>query len=230
MAFSTEAFKVQVDYLLSADDDELPEIARIAQIDAAIERYSLDLPNEVTKDVSGDGGNYYAISGLTSWSDGYSQILAIEYPAPTVASDEAPVYLEPDDWNDDYWDGSTRYIYLPNHAPASGESMRVRYTAPYVNSSDTYDIPPKHFYAVCMLAAGLCAQAISAKYSRTSDSTVSLDSVDHLSRAQQWAQRADEFIADYRDRLNLADDGTEPYGEFVDWDTRPSDRRTWLYH
>lgn len=230
MAFATHVLLAQVDYIISADNDELSENARISQLESAIERYSHDLPDEVIEDVSGDGGNYYAISSLTSWSEGFSRIIAIEYPAPTVASDEAPVYLDPEDWTDDYWDGSTRYLYLPNHAPAAADAMRIRYTAPYTPASDAYSIPDEHFGAVCNLAAGLCAQAIANKYSRSSDSTIVVDSVNHMTRAFEWSQRARELINAYRDQLNIPTDGAQPFSLFVDWDTAPAEGQTWLYH
>ena len=101
-------------------------------VKAALERYSRDRPDEVTDDITGDGGKYYGIvASLSAWSEGASRITAIEYPAPTVASDEAPTYLEPEDWDDDYWDGSTRYLWLPNLAPPNTEALRVRFTAPW---------------------------------------------------------------------------------------------------
>lgn len=116
-------FRDQVDYLLQSNADELPEIAVDQQIEAAVERYSHDLPDEVTTDVTGDGGKYYATSNLTSFVDGFSHIVSIEYPAATIASDETPQYLEPEDWDDDYWASSTRYLFLPNHSPAATETM-----------------------------------------------------------------------------------------------------------
>jgi hypothetical protein len=236
MTIAQATFQNVVDALLSADNDEFSEVRRSEMIKAAVERYSHDRPDEITEDETGDGGNYYATSGLASWSEGFSRVLSIQYPAPTVASDEAPVYLEPEDWDDDYWDGSIRYIYLPNHAPANTEAMRVRYTAPYAWTSGATDVPAAHFYAVCNLAAGLCAQAIAQKYSRTSDSTISLDSVDHLSRAQQWAARARELIKLYEEFFGLSGGDGEPKqqaaGEFVDMDTAPSwpSARRYLYH
>lgn len=232
MATTTATFLNVVDGLISADDDEITQIRRNECVKAAFERYSLDNPQEITGDITGDAGNYYAVGGLTSWSEGFSRVLSIQYPAPTVASDEAPVYLDPEDYDDDYWDGSTRYIYLPNHAPASTEKMRVRYSAPYAAD----EIPAGHFYAVCNLAAGLCAQTIASKYSRTSDSTIAADSVDHLTRAQQWSDRAREWIRHYEEQMGIRGDSGDPSeraaGEFVDLDTAPSwpGNRKYLYH
>jgi hypothetical protein len=292
MAISLTVFRAQVDGLLSADNDELSQLRRERQIKAALERYSRDRPDEVTEDITGDAGKYYGIvASLTSWVEGFSRVVAIEYPAPTVASDEAPTYLEPEDWDDDYWDGTTRYLWLPNHAPSAAEALRVRYTAPYawtasttittavadvghgfsvddwlykeelswveatdariathqvsaVADVDNYtralleaDPPVQDFFAICNLAGGLCAQAIADKYSRTSDSTIAVDSVDHLSRADQWSRRARELMALYADHMGIGGDGdagtTAPAaGDFVDWDTAPGwpTGRDYLFH
>ena len=289
MAISLTVFRAQVDGLLSADDNELSQLRRERMIKAAVERYSHDAPDEVTDDVTGDAGNYYGlVAGLAAWVEGFSRVIRIEYPAPTVASDEAPVYLEPEDWDDDYWDGTTRYLYLPNHAPAATEAMRIRFTAPHdwtassateaieqtahgllvddyaykdgrpwIEATDAriathivsavadvdnftvkpleVDTPVQDFFAICNLAAGLCAQAISDKYSRTSDSTIAVDSVDHLSRADQWSRRASELMALYDGHMGLdGDDGmfVQAAGDFVDWNTVPSwpGTQRWLFH
>ncbi len=289
MAITLTVFRAQVDGLLSANDDELSRLRRERLIKAALERYSHDAPDELTTDVTGDGGKYYAIAtSLTSWVEGFSRIVAIEYPAPTIANDEAPTYLEPEDWDDDYWASSLRYLWLPNIAPPNTEAMRIRFTAPYswtasattqaivkvahgfsvddfvyledlswivatdsriathqvsaVADVDNFtvvplevDPPVQDFFAICNLAAGLCAQAIADRYSRTSDSTIAADSVDHLSRADQWSRRARELMALYSDHLGLGgDDGitTHGTGAFVDWDTTPSwpSGRRFLFH
>jgi len=234
MTYSLVQILAQVDHVISADDDELSAAARTEQIKAAIERYSHDMPDIITEDEAGDAGKYYAVSGLASWSEGFSQIISIQYPAPTVASDEAPVYLDPEDWDDNYWDGSTRYIYLPNHAPAATEAMRIRYTAPYTATNSAYDIPPAHFYAVCNLAASFCCRAISNKYSRTNDNIIAADSVNHLTRAEEWSRRASTLQRMYAEELNISDGSAGgaggAAGQFIDWDTKPSETRRWLYH
>lgn len=289
MAITLTVFLAQVDGLLSADDDELSQLRREWNIKAALERYSRDNPDEVTVDVSGDGGNYYAIAAnLTYWVEGFSQIIAIQYPAPTVASDEAPVYLDREDWDDNYWDGSTRYLFLPNHSPAATEAMRIQYIAPYaweasavtesvayethgfsgddwiykdgaswiettdariathqvtaVADVDNYtrailqvDPPTNDFFAICYLGAGYSAQAIADKYSRSSDSPISADTINHLNKANQWSLRARELIGLYEQHMGLADgmaggDGSTPAaGDFVDWDTSPYNR-SYLFH
>ncbi len=287
-------FLAQLDALVSAFDDELAQVRREHQVKAAMQRYSEDKPLIESDDVTGDGGKYYVpSSALSAWDEGLSRIKSIEYPAATIASDEAPQYLGADDWDENYWadvSGTlTRHLYLPNHAPASTETMRILYTTSYqwsagnvttsvnqashgfsandfvykntsqmwVEVSNTLtnlathqvttvtdtdnivvtdlsvDIPPGDFFAICNLAAGLVCQALAAKYSRTADSTLSLDSVDHTPRAQAFAARAKEFIGMYDEHLKLGEEGKTAdtaAGTFVDWDTVPNRFRRWVFH
>lgn len=275
MAITLIVFRAQVEGLLSSEDTEISQLRRDRLIKAALEHYSQDRPYEVIADVTGDGGKYYDIATeLTEWIEGFSRIKAIEYPAATIASDETPLYLDNGDWDDDYWQGGTRYLWLPNHAPAATESMRIRYTAPYdwavstvtlnvqqsnhgfqaddyiyeeagtweeatdqriathqvssVTDTDNFvtnvlqaDPPVGDFFAICQLAAAKIAQAVAAKYSRTNDNIIAADSVNHLSRAQEWARRAEEFMKSYREHMGLTEVANRSSGIFIDMDTAP---------
>lgn len=96
------------------------------------------------------------------------------------------------------------------------------------------DVPPADFFALCWLAAGYCCQALADKFSRTNDTLINADSVNHISRAQEFRNRAKELIGFYEKHMGLTkDDNTAVLGmgEFVDWNTSPSaTRRTWLTH
>lgn len=136
MAFTLDVFKAYVDGMFDADDDIISDLRRYRAIKEALEYYSDDRPDSETDDVTGDAGKYYPIaSNLTEWVEDFSFIKDIEYPAATIASDETPVYLEPEDWREDYWvevsGTQTRYLYLPHHSPAATEIMRITYAVPY---------------------------------------------------------------------------------------------------
>lgn len=132
MTIALSTFRTQTQTLVPDYDTELTDEDCNRAVRAAVEQYSEHFPDEEIDDVTGDAGRYYVLStSLDSWSEGFSRIVDIQYPAPAVASDEAPVYLNPEDWRDDYWAADIRYLYLPNHAPAATESMRIRYTKPY---------------------------------------------------------------------------------------------------
>lgn len=242
MATTLATFNTQVQILLGPNDatTELSSAQIDAMIKAAVERYSHDAPDDLAEDESGDGGRYYDIASLLgSWVEDFSSITRIEYPAQAIADDEIPQYLGKEDWRDDYWQGGTRYLFLPNHSPAATETMRIEYTIPYVwtdpGGGEQTTTPAQDFYAICHLAAGLCCQAIAAKYSRTSDSTITADSARHTSRAAEFARRAREYISFYENHLGLGDAGADTIkgaGEFVDMDTAPSwpTGRRYLFH
>jgi len=228
MAKALSVFRAQVDYLIAANEDELSWEAREEIIKSAFQAYSHDAPNQHTDDVTGDGGNYYPLSGdskvLADWSEGFSRIVNVEYPAASVADDEVPQYLEAEDWRSDYWASDVRYLYMPNHSPAASEKMRVTYTIPYelAGTPETVAIPDQDFFAVCELAAGMCCQATAAKYARIGDSTIGADSTEHVSKSRNFAARAKAFMESYREHMGLGKDAGEgPAGEFVDWDTEP---------
>jgi len=136
MSFLLSVFDAQVNNLLEGDTDLLSLLARYRNITSAVEKYSGDAPDVLIAEVTGDGGQYYPIaSNLSGWVEGQSDIISVEYPAATIASDEAPTYLDDDDYQDDFWalasGTQTRYLYLPTVAPPATDTMRIAYTAPY---------------------------------------------------------------------------------------------------
>lgn len=280
MALLLSVYDTMVNDLISGDTDILSQLRRYRMITAAVERYSRDRPDTSIEDVTGDGGKYYVLStALDNWTEGFSRVVGIEYPAAAVASDETPTYLEPEDWDDAFWaeitGTQTRHLYLPNHAPAATETMRITYTVPwlwvaagtgtavastghgfsvndyvYLDGSTYYaagdrriathqvtavadvdnftvkflgaSIPQEDFFAVCNLAAGLCCQAIAAKFAQSKDSTTNIDSAAHASKSTDYAARAQEFIKLYETHLGLNEDTpVKAAGAFVDMDTVP---------
>ena len=117
------------------------------QCKAALEEYSHDVPDETVAEFAGDGGQYYGLTAkLTSWVDGFSTIVSVEYPAASVATDEEPQYLENEDFViiEALADSTpTEYLYFPNHSPDSDETVRATYTLPYAFSGGTpaVDVP-----------------------------------------------------------------------------------------
>jgi hypothetical protein len=232
-------FRLTVDSLLGAvDTDELPEATIDEQIKAAVERYSREVTRpDYVLDLAGDGGKYYAIAAnLTNWSEGFSTITSIQYDAPALASDESPVYLDPEDWDEDYWTD------LSGTHPASTETMRISYTWLYAwsGSPEATTTPTGDYYAICYLAAGLCCRMMQAKYAAVGDSAINADSAAHSDKSSRYAQAARDFIDMYQRHIGLSagsgEDGAmgkQPFGEFVDWDTYPggpSDRTFMFRH
>lgn len=239
MATALSVFLAQVDALVSAGDDILAEASRESMIKAALEQYNRDVPKTIAEDEAGDGGKYYVLAGagavLANWVDGFSRIIDIEYPAVVVSEDGVPQYLEPEDWRSDYYVGSLRYLFFPNHAPGATEAFRVTFSAPYVfaNEPEDTDTPTQDFFAICNLSASMVCEALAAKYSKTSDSTISADAVGHSKRGLEYAGRALEFRALYDQHVGLGDDADVlAASKFADIDTFPGwpKGRQYMFH
>lgn len=138
MGIALSVFKAQIDNIVypaqtGIDTSIMLALSRDRATKAAVESYSIDRPTEVATDVTGDGGKYYPIvTSLTSWVEGFSRVVDVQYPAAVVADDDTPVYVDREEWVDNYFAGGLRYLYLTNAAPAATEKMRITYTAPYL--------------------------------------------------------------------------------------------------
>ncbi len=232
MTTALSVFNARVDIKLEGvSEGEYPSDSRDEQIEAALERYSKDRPKEsAVKDLSGDGGKYYEINAtiFTGWVEGFSRIILLEYPAPTIASDDPPTPLEDEDWIDDYRDATKRYLYLPNHTPGSSETMRITYTLPYVfanEGSETTDTPEQDFDAICHLAAGLCCQALAVKYGQSIEPTIGVDVINYAQKSDFYARRAKELIALYEEHLGI-EEGVAAAGVIAELDVET----TYLFH
>lgn len=296
MTIPITLFKTQVENLIPGLlPGEATDINRFQQIRQATADFSRIRPDITTVDVTGDGGRYYAINSTNfpGYVDNFSRIRSIQYPNAEIAADEVPQYLEPEDWSEDYYDDSNvRYLFLPNHAPAATEEMRIQFSAfftwvagsmtvspsqeghgfsanDYVYEDDTNiwigdslnlmathqvtvvtdvdnftaavletNVPPEvSFFTICNRVACLLCTEIAARYSRTSDSTIAADSVNHPTRALMFSDRAKEFCAKWEEAMGIgkfAEEGGSylPASEFVDFDTfaRWPRQREFLHH
>ena len=207
MAILLSTFLSQTDGQIAADNDIFDDLERYRAIKSAVELYSGDQPDDYVEDVTGDGGKYYGLAAsLTYWTEGFSRVTAIEYPAAAIASDETPTYLEPENWDDEYWASGTRYLYLPNHSPAATEAMRITYTMPYLWATSSTTT------AVNQEAHGLsvddyCYQDSSGDYQKATDDQIATHQVSAVADADNFTAKileVDVPTADFFAACNLA--------------------------
>lgn len=228
MSIKESAFVEQVDEELRGISlAEINADARQVQLLAALERYNKDRPGEDIVDVSGDGGKYYEITttDFPKWIEGFSRVILIEYPAPTIADDDPPKVLESDDWIDNYRDPTKRYLYLTRYSPSSSETMRITYTFPHTFSAPTgeeieVEVPAQDFYAVCALAASYCCGALAAKYGQSKDSGIGADAVRYGTKSGRYERRAVKFLAKYNHHMGFGKTGLKGESVIHEWDLR----------
>lgn len=140
------------------------------------------------------------------------------------------------------------YVYLesaldcPVWQSTTGAELLATHQVKTVTDADTViltelasNLPNVRFYIVCVRAACLLCNEIAARYSRTSDSTISLDSVDHPSRTDNFLALAERYCQEWQDAMGISSgadgDGIQfPIAtEMVELDTRPSWRQSRRY-
>src|SRR5688572_10967950 len=175
MAFDLENTELQTRYRIqdrestgSAPFNHLGQADLQAAIQAALIDYSRDFPREVLTEFVGTDDNYYPLStAAPSWSEGFSAIRWINYPAAVVADNDYPVLLDPEtDWSiEEVLAGSptpvrTLYLWLPRHTPGTDETIRLAYTTPQTlngllgaTATTIYTAHETPFYDLCAYRA-----------------------------------------------------------------------------
>lgn len=202
------------------DQDVLEEA-----IASAVTHYSNDRPRDnVVEDVTGNGGGYYVLVGtspvLASWSDGFSRVTSIDYPAGTVVAGYTPTWLDPDiDWRY-YRVGTTLYLRLVSHAPAATEKLRVTYTARHSHTTVSDTVPAQDLDALCDLAAHYACTMLATKAAGNQDSVIAADATNYRDAQLRYSQQAKAWLDSYERRMGLKA-GIAPASAMADW-TRPS--------
>lgn len=201
---------------------ELPlgEPEKIFAINAALKKYSSARPRESVAEIAGNGTTDYALSGFADWSEGFSGVKQVEYPVDTV--------LDDDDWSIiRKTDGC--YLRLTS-SPAASETIRALYTALHACDDTRCTIPAFDEEAVQMLAASFFCDMLAAYFAQTQDSIIGADSVDHKSKASEYAARARAYRQNYYNHLGIKEGEKPPVSVTRNQDTRPSWQTDHLTH
>jgi hypothetical protein len=209
-------------------DLPLGEAEKILAINKAIKRYSLDRILEIADDIPGNGGYDYALTLLASWIEGFSTIQKIEYPVSNDLYDNSNV-LTDDAWMI-YLKPAGKVIRLLEDQPATTEILRITYTTLHLCDDTQCTIPTGDEEAVQMLAAGGFCDMLATYYSQDQDSTIKADSVDHKSKAADYAARAKTYRQQYFNHLGIQEGQVIPASSSRAVQPRPSWRSDQLTH
>jgi hypothetical protein len=223
---------VRQDYItaisnLVSGDLPLGETEKIFAINMAIKTYSLTRPRFVVEDEDGANGIDYLLTLLADWVDGFSVIKVVEYP---LDDDEAAVNVLQDDAWQIYQKPTGKCLRFLEDKPSAAEDFRVAYTSLHICTDDACTIPLIDEGAVQMLAAATFCDMLAAYYAQTSDSTIMADSVDHKSKASEYASRARTYRQQYLNHLGIKEGSVAPASVTRDQDTKPSWRSDNLTH
>jgi len=187
------------------------------EIDAFIQNealgiYSKDRPYETISDISASSVYDYEINNTNfpSWSDGFSSIIDVYYPAGE-SQDPEDDRIPREDWVI-YKTSSAKYLRFTANTPSSGYTIRAIYTIPHLVTT----VYANDFGAVCQLVASYCCFALANKYVQTSESTIGADAVAYRDKSDVYASRAKNCLQNY---INHFEGKTEASGALKEFDT-----------
>jgi hypothetical protein len=168
----------------------------IPAVEAALQRYSRHNPRTVVEDL--DGADSHDLDPPAGWVEDFSALVSVEWPVgeiPMVWLDPAGyrLYQSPDGWK----------LRLFDETPATGDSVRVTYTAPRLESQ----IPQNDFDAVACLAAADCCERLANLYTQSSDPTIGADVVNYRSKGSEYASRAKRLRELYAAHIGVDEKG-----------------------
>lgn len=205
-------YRTKLDQVLEDAASILDQPKKDAAIQEAVIWHSRHEPQVKLQDLSGNGTTVeFAVP--SDWIDGGSAIRRIEYPQ----GKRPPEYADKDEYR--IYRTPTGLVIQFDTAPASGKTARVSYTTAHVVSLTVGTIPDHRFDAVCNLAAMVACQWLANRFSQQGDSTIGADSVDHKSKAAEYASRARDLKRAYMDAIGITDMAGSPAASVnEDWD------------
>lgn len=188
----------------------------------AVERYGKDRPRTKVEDITAAGGNSLALP--TGWEPGFSSLTSLESPVGKVP----PSYLEQDSWG--MYNAPAGMQVMVRDSLAAGALVRATYTIGHVVTTVADTIPATDREPVASYAAAVLLDQLASLYSGDSDSTIQADSVNHQSKAGEFASRARALRKRYYDDLGIDTKRNGAAGVVVNLDLANSLGRDRLTH
>lgn len=142
--------------------------------------YQQHRTNEIIEDIAGSG--VFDLTLPATYDQEKSRVTRVEYPA----GQRVPCYLNADQWLEYDDGGGTKVLRLLDETPATGETVRITFTAPYTLATVPSDDDVILIFLGC---SNYCGQ-ISTYFSSSTRSTIGTDSAEHLQQQESWDDRS----------------------------------------
>lgn len=208
----SQVIQTSTDFIATAQNGEMEQSIR-----EALSRYSKDVPREIVADVAGDGATYDLALPAT-WSDGFSRVVRVEYPA----GERIATYLDPRDYTI-YRTSSAVNLRLLSSTPGTGQSTRVTFTALHtlddLDSATVTTIPDYHTFPFVNLAASRCLLKLAPRFTHEQETTLNADAVDRNSKGDLFRRLSGTLERDYEEQVGATGAGRAAL-TIVNWDAR----------
>lgn len=186
---------------LSADDVD-------GAITLAVTRYSKDRPRLKVEDITAAGGKLLGLPA--AWENGFSKLNSLEYPIGDVPPSLISGWM--------MYNAPSGLSIMVGDSLTANAAVRASYGVMHQVSSSTDTVPLGDREAVCCLAAASLCDQLASLYSGDTDSTIQADSVNHQSKAAEYAARAKALRKRYHDELGIGEKKSVAAGAVVNLD------------
>ncbi|WP_119301137.1 hypothetical protein [Dongia deserti] len=207
-------YQTLTDNLVRDDTAKITVADRDRALGLAFGRYGKDRPRIKVEDLAGAGTNELALP--VGWQDGFSDLKSLEYPVGNIP----PTFIAPE-FRRLYQKPASTVIQLDS-AIGNGQAVRATYTIRHQVDAVTDTIPVDDREPIASYAAAILLDELAAFFSGASDSTIQADVVDHRSRGDQFASRANRLRKFYFDQLGIDPKREVAAGTVVALDVRDS--------
>lgn len=188
-------FETLVEAAVRDDGAKLTPTEISSAIAQAVARYSKDRPRQKVEDIVSPGGNLLPLP--VEWEADFSQLNSLEYPVGNVP----PAIIEAGGWG--MYATPTGWNIQVMAAIAAAHTVRATYTIAHVVTGAADTIPVADRESVSSYAAAILLDQLASLYSNDQDSTIKADSVQHISKAGEFARRANVLRKRYFDDLGI---------------------------
>ena len=203
--------------LLQDQNDSLSTAEKQQSFREALAKYSRDVPREVYEDFTGDG-SLYQFTFTGPFSVGFSQVKRVELPV----GQRPARFLPLDEYGLYQSDETTVKLDLPYETPASGDTVRVIFTALHtiddLDAATATTVATWHEEAFVMLAASRMLARLAARFIHEQDSTIDSDAIGRGTKDESAAKRSRALLQDYENLLGIKR-GVTPGVVVIDLDT-----------
>lgn len=177
--------------LVRDDVERISPAQQDRAITAGVAQYNKDRPRRSVEDVVSEGGSRLEIP------DGANRVVAVEAPAGIIP----PILLPGSAWGHYH---APEAVYLLFTRPlAAGTPVRLTLTRPHLLTNEADSIPEADREALASYAAAVLFDQIAATTSGDSNPTIPADTVNHASKPESFAKRAERLRQRYYDLLGI---------------------------
>ncbi len=184
--------------LVRDDVDRVSPEQRDRAIRLAVAQYSKDRPRRVVEDATAPGGSRLPMPA------GAMRVEAVEHPAGQVP----PAILPAAAWG--HYHGPDQVDLIFTRPIPTGAVVRLVLLRPHVLTTDASTVPEADYEALASYAAAVLFDQVAATTSGDSNPTIPADAVNHASKPESFAKRAERLRQRYYDLLGIDVKRTRP--------------------